>query len=237
MVQFLGVNYEVVKSDLTGGDWFQYSKDPVTFTLPYFSVAKPAVTARLPYAYIIPAEWAEVISRLRIHGIRIIELQTEAVVPITTYRFRNPKWQQTSFEGRHPLSNIEFDEITEERMFPAGSALVEVLQPAARLIPHMLEPKGNGSFVYWGFFDAAFEQKEYAESYVIETIAREMLAADAGLKREFEEQKAADSTFAHNPQLVLNWFYGKSPYVDSRKGIYPVGKIYDPGVVASLKQR
>ncbi|MCK7461718.1 MAG: hypothetical protein MZU84_06475 [Sphingobacterium sp.] len=41
-------------------------------------------------------------------------------------------------------------------------------QPAARIIAHILEPKGNGSYIYWGFFDATFEQKEYAENYVLE---------------------------------------------------------------------
>jgi hypothetical protein len=131
--------------------------------------------------------------------------------------------------------NIEYDELEEIRLFPAGSALIEVMQPAGRIIPHLLEPKGNGSLVYWGFFDATFEQKEYGESYVIEKMAREMMAKDPGLKQEFEQKKIADTTFAKSPQLILNWFYNKSPYFDNRKGIYPVGKIFDPDVIISLK--
>ena len=133
------------------------------------------------------------------------------------------------------MTNIDYDEFEEIRLFPAGSVLVEMMQPAGRIIPHILEPKGNGSYVYWGFFDASFEQKEYGESYVIEKMAVEMLSNDLALKREFEQKKAADTTFAKNPQLILNWFYSKSPYFDERKGVYPVGKIYDKTVYQSLK--
>jgi hypothetical protein len=236
MVDFLGVEYNIVKSDLSGGDWFQYSHTPAVLHIPYFSAATPVITTKLPCAYIIPAEWAMVIDRLKIHGIKVKELSHEATVQVTTCRFKNPKWQQNPYEGRHPLTNIEYDEITETRVFPAGSALVEVKQQAGRIIPHILEPNGNGSFVYWGFFDAAFEQKEYGESYVIEKMAREMMVSDPGLKAEYEHKMETDTLFAKNPQLILNWFYNKSQYVDSRKGIYPVGKIFDSKTLEMLKQ-
>ena len=235
MVEFLGVEYDAIKSDLSNGYWFNYSNIPTTFSLPYFSTAKPVSTAKLPYAYIIPVEWKTVIDRLNIHGIRFWELPKDATLKIETYRFKSPKWQQNPYEGRHPMTNIEFDEIQEYRLFPAGSVVVEVMQPAGRIIPHILEPNGNGSYVYWGFFDATFEQKEYGESYVIEKMAREMIKENPALKDEFEKKKQSDTTFAKNPQLILNWFYNKSPYVDNRKMIYPVGKIYDPEELEALK--
>jgi hypothetical protein len=236
MVEFLGMEYNVEKSDLSGGDWFKYTKTPATFHIPYFSSAKPVHTTKLPYAYVIPPEWSNVIDRLTIHGIKGTKLSRNETIKISTCRFKNPKWQQNPYEGRHPVTNIEYDEIVETRLFPAGSVVVEMMQPAARIIPHILEPKGNGSFVYWGFFDAIFEQKEYGESYVIEKMARDMMAKDPVLKKEFEEKKSTDTTFANNPLLILNWFYNKSPYFDKRKGIYPVGKIYDQKVLESLKQ-
>ena len=235
MVGFLGVEYQAIKSDISGGDWFQYSKSPQTLNVPYFSTTRPVAFAKLPLAYIIPAEWGTVIDRLKIHGIKVTALSRDATIKVSTCRFSNPGWQQNPYEGRHPMTNIEYAEIEETRLFPAGSVVVEVMQPAGRIIPHILEPKGNGSYVYWGFFDATFEQKEYGESYVIEKMAREMMASDPALKMEFERKKEADTTFAKNPQLILNWFYNKSPYVDNRKGIYPVGKIYDLKVLESLK--
>ncbi len=235
MVGFLGVEYTDVKSDISGGDWFIYSKKPETFNIPYFSSTRPVLTVKLPYAYIIPAEWAAVIDRLKIHGIRTTTLTRDATINVTTCRLKNPKWQQNPYEGRHLMTNIEYDEIEETRTFPAGSLVIETMQPAGRIIPHILEPKGNGSYLYWGFFDAVYEQKEYGESYVIEKIAREMLEKDPALKKEFEQKKLADTSFAKNPEQILNWFYNKSLYSDNHKGIYPVGKIYDRAVLESIK--
>lgn len=236
MVRFLGVDYTVVRSDVSGGDWFQYGKKPEEFDLPYFSSSRPVTTVKLPLAYIIPPEWTTVIDRLKLHGIKVTTLKEDRNIQVTSCRFKNPKWQQNPYEGRHPMTNIEYDESDETRSFPSGSVIVEVRQPAGRIIPHMLEPKGNGSLVYWGFFDAIFEQKEYGESYVIEKMARDMMDGDTALRREFELKKITDTIFGKSPRLILNWFYSRSPYADDRQGLYPVGKIHDPKTVMELRQ-
>jgi len=234
MMDFKGVEYTEEKSAISGGSWFRYSSIPANFKLPYFCKSEVTVSTRLPYAYIIPAEWKTVVDRIRIHGIRVRTLNKATIISITTCRFKNPKWQVNPYEGRHTMTNIEYDEIIENRWFPAGSVIVEVMQPAGRIIPHMLEPRGNGSYLYWGFFDAIFEQKEYAESYVLEKMASEMLAVNPDLQMEFEIKKSADTAFARNPQSILNWFYSKSPYIDNRKGIYPIGKIFNREIFNSL---
>jgi len=234
MVDFKGVEYTEEKSPVSGGSWFKYSQTPVTFRLPYYCKTHVKTSVTLPYAYIIPAEWKTVIDRIRIHGIQMKTLSKDTMIPISTCRFKNPKWQEDPYEGRHPMTNIAFEEITENRYFPAGSVVVETLQPAGRIIPHLLEPLGNGSFLFWGFFDATFEQKEYAESYVLEKMADTMLSKNPELRVEFEKLKTTDTLFARNPQLILNWFYGKSPYIDNRKGVYPIGKIFSRKLLDGL---
>jgi hypothetical protein len=227
MVKFMGYDYTMEKSGISGGYWFSYNQTPAEMTLPWFRTNQPVFSVSLPAAYLIPAEWQNVITRLEAHGIRMTFLKSERKATVSTYRFNNAKWQVNPYEGRHPLTQFGYEEISEERMFPAGSAVVEVSQPAARIIAHLLEPKGNGSFVYWGFFDATFEQKEYAENYVLEKMALKMLEDDPGLRKEFEDKKTADTVFARNPQQILNWFYARSPYFDQRRNIYPVGRIME----------
>jgi murein tripeptide amidase MpaA len=234
MVDFLGMKYDAVHSDLSGGLWFRYSDTPTVFKLPHFRSTRPTVTARLPYAYIVPAEWTTVIERIGMHGIQYALLKKDTTITIATFRFKNPKWQQFPFEGRHPMTSIDYDEIIEARWFPAGSAIVETMQPAGRIIPHILEPRGDGSYLYWGFFDATFEQKEYGESYVVEEMARKMMDENPELKKEFDAKKETDTLFAKSPQQILNWFYNKSPYSDNRKAIYPVGRLMDKSVVKAL---
>ena len=98
-------------------------------------------------------------------------------------------------------------------------------QRAARIAMQWLEPKGPDSALRWGFFDSIFEQKEYGEDYVLERLARNMLAADPKLKAEFEQRVASDAKFAASPSERLNWFLQRSPWWDRRIGLYPVGKL------------
>jgi hypothetical protein len=99
MVEFKGLEYEVVKSDLTGGDWFKYSNIPKTFLIPYFNHHEPKATVKLPEAYIIPPEWKDVIGRLALHGISYSVLKDDATIRIQSYKFTDIKWSKSSYEG------------------------------------------------------------------------------------------------------------------------------------------
>jgi hypothetical protein len=109
--------------------------------------------------------------------------------------------------------------------FAAGSVVVPMEQRAARIAMQWLEPLGPDSALQWGFFDSIFEQKEYGEGYVLERLARRMLAEDPKLKVEFDQKVASDSKFAGSPHERLNWFFERSPWWDERIGLYPVGKV------------
>ncbi len=229
LVDFLGVDYSIVKSDLTGGDWFKYSSDPKTFKVALFDKSLPIEKVTLPEAYLIPPEWTDVIKRLKYQHVEMKVLDKEKTLIVESYKFSNPKWQEHPYEGRHRLK-IDYEIISEERTYPAGTVIVTMNQRNARLIAYMLEPMANNSLLSWGFFDSVFEQKEYGESYVMEVKAREMLAKDPELRKEFEKKKAEDPNFTKRAWTMLNWFYSKTPYWDTRINKYPIGK------VKSLKQ-
>jgi hypothetical protein len=123
------------------------------------------------------------------------------------------------------MPSYKADLISEKRMFPAGSVVVPLDQQAARVAVYLLEPLSPDSFVAWGFFNPIFEQKEYAESYVLEKLAREMLARDPELKRDFESRVASDPKFASDARARLNYFFQRSPYFDQQLNLYPVGRV------------
>ena len=237
LLDFLGIRYTRIKSEITGDNWYKYGKVKETMKIPYFEKTQVQSSVKLPEAYIIPLEWRNVIERLNLHGIRMFRLKKDTMLKVSTYRFSNPKWQSTPYEGRHPLTDFDAEEIADERIFKAGSVLIDLNQPSSRIIAHILEPKGNGSFVYWGFFDPIFEQKEYAENYVMEELAKKMLLENPKLKDEFELKKQQDKTFAANPDAILNWFFSKTPYWDTRKDCYPIGRIMDRKTVEELLKK
>lgn len=228
MVDFLGVDYDIVHSDLTGGNWFQYHPEKkVTFSLPYFNKVLPAVEVNLPKAYLIPAEWTEIIQKLDLHGIAYYHLASEQEMDVSEYRFSDVKWAKSSFEGRHQINDFKLSEAKAKKVYPAGTVVVPMNQNKARLAACLLEPKANNSLLSWGFFDVIFEQKEYAESYVMEKLAREMLKENPKLKVEFEAWKKDHPELAQNQWMQLNWFYQRSPYWDDRINLYPVARLMD----------
>jgi len=225
LVNFKGVEYESVKSDLTGGEWFIYHPEkPVTFKIPFFTKAEPAVSVKLPEAYIIPVEWIEVIKRIHLHGLKSYTINKPTVFTVQGYRFKNTHYRSTSYEGRFSAS-FDLDTLTMTREYQPGSVIVPMNQPLARVTAYLLEPSADGSLAYWGFFNSVMEQKEYTESYVMERVAREMLSKDPNLQKEFDQKKASDAKFASNPEAIINWFYSKSPWWDSQLNLYPVGRL------------
>jgi hypothetical protein len=234
-IEFEGVGFTAEKSDLTRGTWYKFTGEPETFEIPYYDKQEPTVLVDLPEAYIIPPQWRSVIDRLELHGVALRRLAEPVDLQVDSYQFKALTWEAQPFEGRHPV-RFDLEPITESRRFPAGSAVVDMGQPAARVAAHILEPRAPDSYVYWGFFDAVFEQKEYAESYVMEKMAREMLAGDPDIKREFEKRKSEDGRFIHDARGILNWFYQRSPYGDARMNVYPVGRIIDRSMLKSLPE-
>jgi hypothetical protein len=103
---------------------------------------------------------------------------------------------------------------------------VPIAQPRGLLVMQLMEPTAPDSFAAWGFFNAAFEQKEYMEAYVAEEVARAMLE-DPAVKAEFDEA-LEDEAFASSPQKRLEWFYRRHASWDERRDLVPVFRVDSP---------
>jgi len=231
---FLGYAYESRTSELSGGEYFVYHPDrPETLVVPFY--AQPAVktTVRLPEAYVVPPEWDHLVERLRLHGAVVRRLREPVALEVRTWRFRDPHWQERPFEGRHPVE-FALEPLTRTRTYPAGTAVIDLAQPAAPAIAHGLDPDAPDSFARWGFFDAVLTQVEYVESYVIEDLMQRMVAADPALVAARAERKADDPAFAADPWAIRFWFYRQTPYFDQEAFVYPVGCLDDRARLARL---
>jgi hypothetical protein len=233
-VDFLGMEYDVVKSNLTGGDWFQYSNKETTFELELFEMHKAAEVVELPLAYIIPVAYQDVQAVIKSHGVQYQITTEQKEVDIDTYKFSNQRWQISSFEGRQMLADFDLEEVPKKSTFEAGAMVVPVRQRALKVLVYLLEPKADNSLVSWGFFNSSMERKEYAETYVMEKMAREMIAEKPELLEEFELWKLENPEAASNQWMQTMWFFAKTPYWDQKKDIYPVGKITDEKALFEL---
>ncbi|MGH9508954.1 MAG: M14 family metallopeptidase [Terriglobales bacterium] len=236
--QFRGYKARRTLSEVSGAMRTEYTQEPMEIAIPYRSTFEVALSVTPPLAYIVPPHWEEVIEVLAAHGIRMQRTNRSWTAEVETYRCTDPKWQPRSYEGRQVLfqpwigeggefreASLKCTAVRESMTFPANSAVISLDQRAARVAIHFFEPQAPDSAMVWGFFNAIFEQKEYGEAYVLETLARDMLAKDPKLKEEFEQRVATDKAFAASPTARLNFFYERSPWKDQRQGLYPVGRL------------
>lgn len=221
------LEYHTEKSDISGAPYVTFGTKPVDMTVPMYKEFRVKTAVTPPLYYIVPVQWQDVIEVLRAHGLTLQTTKEPIAIDIESYRFVEVKWDGGPFEGRL-MPSFKAELVHERRTFPAGSVIVPLAQESAKVVINLLEPEAPDSLVHWGFFNATFEQKEYAESYILEKLAREMLTSNPDLRAEYEKKLSSDASFAANPRARLEFFYRHSPYWDKQMNLYPVGRIITP---------
>lgn len=218
------LEYRTEPSDVSGDIRVLFGTKPLDVTVPMYNTFRVTQEVTRPVSYIVPPQWKEVIAVLRAHGLRLQPTLRASTIDIESYRFSQVKWPAGPFEGRF-MPTFKAELINERRTYPAGSLIVPLDNNLAKLAINLLEPEAPDSLLAWGFFNAIFEQKEYGESYVLESLAREMMAQDPALRSDFLERIESDPMFASSPSSRLQFFYERSQYWDPHMNLYPVGRI------------
>lgn len=222
--RFLGIRHRTERSTLSGGTRVIYTGEPYELDVPFFDDITVTDSVAVPAAYLVPPEWLFVADRLRFHGISFTRTLRPETLTVTGTTFSDVRFAARPYEGRQTATYTTRESV-ERKIFAEGTLVVPTNQRAAHVAIHLLEPRCGDSFVAWGFFNAVFEQKEYAEEYVMERIGREMLAGDAQMRTEFTQKVYRDSAFARDPSARLNWLYQRSAWRDRGLNVYPVGRI------------
>ncbi|MFN7130987.1 MAG: M14 family zinc carboxypeptidase, partial [Myxococcales bacterium] len=220
---FPGYAYRREPSEISGGLRTVYDESkPQVWTLPWDADVVVKASARVPATgYLVPAAHAAwVAERLQVHGIAFERTSGPATREVEVFRATDAKFRAEPYEGRQTVK-LEGAWTREKREVPQGSLVVPVAQPLGRLVVQLFDPVAPDAFVSWGFFNAAFEQKEYMEDYVAEEEARAMLARDPSLAGEFA-RRLEDPAFARDPGARLRFFYARHPSFDERYRLYPV---------------
>jgi murein tripeptide amidase MpaA len=232
-IEYKAIESRTVPSAISGGLRIEFLGKPITMKIPYRRSALNASVAR-PKGYWIPPAWSEVVQRLQLHGIQCERIGEPREVKVTMYRLEEMKFQGKDVSARQTDEQQPFEghvqlrakPIVEQRTehYPAGSIRVPMNQPLGDLAAILLEPASPDSFFQWGFFDSVLQQTEYIEGYILEPMAERMMAADPKLAEEFKQKLASDDAFRASPKERLRWFYSKTPFLDERWKLYPVGR-------------
>ena len=159
------------------------------------------------------------------HGISFTVMnKAVSAAKLEAFRADTSKQAGQSVESRQRLT-ITGEWKAEIGNIKQGSLYIPLNQAKSRLIMALFEAKAPDSLLAWGFFNNAFEQKEYMEDYVAEEVAREMLAKDPALAAAFRKKLAEDAEFAKDPQARLNFFYRLHTSWDEEFNKYPVMRL------------
>ncbi len=226
-IDFLGYAYTRKHSDISGAMATYYdATKPTVWHVPLHDTIIPKVVALAPRGgYVVTAANAGwMAEKLALHN--VVFQKFEHDIPpkgagMETFRPTKVTYSKETFEG-HTMLSFQGAWAPEQRVIPAGSLFVPIAQPNSRLVVALFEPQGVDSLAAWGFFNSAFESKEYMEPYVEEQVAAQMLAHNPEVAADFKKRLATDPQFAANPDARLEYFYRLSPSWDERFDLYPV---------------
>jgi hypothetical protein len=124
--------------------------------MPEYLRFQPTETERVPGAYLVPAELEHVIDALVTHGLRTFALPRDETLAVEAFRISRSWQSEQEFQG-HRERMLEGRWEAERRLLPAGTVVVPLDQPLARLAFLLLEPRSDDGLVTWNFFDAELD--------------------------------------------------------------------------------
>jgi murein tripeptide amidase MpaA len=224
-IDYKAIESRAVPSTISGGVRLEFTGKPVTTRIPFKQLNHPAISVPRPTAYWIPPAWNELANRLKTHGIQFERIDQPRDLAVTMYRLDEMKFQDDQpFEGHVQVNFKIATSQPKTEHYPPGSIRVPTDQPLGDLAIILLEPASPDSFLQWGFFNQIFQPTEYIEGYILEPMADRMLAADPQLAEQFKQRLASDEKFRASIKDRLRWFYERTPFVDQRWKLYPVGR-------------
>lgn len=228
MIDFRGYAYTRELSSISGELVTTYDPStPRIWRVPFRRDVEPSLKVVAPRCgYVVPAAYAaEIVQKLKLHNLRFERFTAGSErMPVEVFRTSQAEFSDSPFEGRMRVK-LTGAWKPETRDIPPSSLFIPIRQARARVVMALFEPQAPDSFAAWGFFNACFEQKEFLEPYVAETIALEMLNRDPQLAAAFNRKLAEDALFAASPAARREFFHRRHASWDERFGMYPIYRL------------
>lgn len=125
-----------------------------------FQTFRATETARVPAAYYVPAEAVAVVRLLEAHGVRTERLDQPASRALERFVIDSSTQAANEFQGHRERTVFgKWKAVTET--LAAGTVVVPMNQPLARLVFTLLEPRSDDGLVNWNIVDEAVMKGQY----------------------------------------------------------------------------
>lgn len=137
--------------------------------MPEYGVFESTETERVPMFYFVPPGLPEVAERLQAHGIRATSLTQATMMNVQEFQIDGNTQAASPFQN-HRERTLTGRWMPARRLIEAGSLVIPMNQPLARLAFYLLEPRSDDGLANWNFLDAALGAE--AKTYPIVRSAR-----------------------------------------------------------------
>jgi hypothetical protein len=203
-----------------------YNHDkPYTKKIRYFNKFNAGVIVEKPIGYVVPQAYKEVIERLRLNQIEMVEIKNDTSITAEVYYIKDYETVKVPYEGHYLHYDVEVIKKIAPINYYKGDFIIYANQVSNRYIIETLEPQGVDSYFAWNFFDGILQQKELFYPFSFEDEAVKLLNDDSRLKVDFQNKMKSDEDFAKSQWEQLFFIYQRSPYYEKTHNRYPVARL------------
>jgi hypothetical protein len=125
-----------------------------------YGAFEPTETERVPQAYYLPPALETAIERLEAHGLRLSRLDRASTLSVERFRIDKNTVAPQPFQN-HQERTVEGVWEPADVELPAGTVVVPMDQPLARLAFLLLEPRSDDGLLDWNVLDEAIKDAKY----------------------------------------------------------------------------
>jgi predicted deacylase len=123
-----------------------------------YGIFAPTEKSDVPFAYMIDANAHDAVRTLQTHGIVVETLRQETKLDVEQFVISDAARAEQEFQKHHELT-LTGKWKSRQEIFPAGTFVVRMNQPLARLAFYLLEPRSDDGLFAWGAFDPLLDEK------------------------------------------------------------------------------
>jgi hypothetical protein len=123
-----------------------------------YGIFAPTEKSDVPYVYLIDSAARDAVSVLLLHGIVVERLTRDTALEADQFAMKEVQHAESAFQGHHETT-VTGKWKSRPETFPAGTYVVRMNQPLARLTFYLLEPRSDDGLFEWNVFDSMLESK------------------------------------------------------------------------------
>ena len=167
---------KTVAHPYTGAPTLQRTDEKKAERMPEWGTFEATDSERVPAAYLIPADLTKVIELVEAHGAKVTRLKADTPIEAEEFVIATTDVAARAFQNHRERTVTGAYRPSAAKSLPAGTVVVPMNQPLARVIFTLLEPRSDDGVVNWNVLDDLMEKFERTDGGRVYPIRRTFAA-------------------------------------------------------------